>query len=110
MRANCQACSALYAGARKTLADPVPVGSVRGDSVAQEYVWDTTASAWVLSGEYVYGLGVDNGNAARCLDEAALRHIARLSGGHHDGVTGAMATLWPRHGRLRHTARLHLGV
>lgn len=69
----------------------IPQGGVEtryvydGDSVVQEYVFDDGESEWVLAGEYAHGVGVDNGNASRCLRRSLrLRRVRR----HHDAAHG----------------------
>jgi YD repeat-containing protein len=53
-----------------------------GQAVIEEY-----EGADALKREYIYGPGVDNGNASRCLDEVPLRRVSRLGGGdYHDGA------------------------
>ena len=37
-----------------------------GDSVIEEYEWNTQTLSWDLAVVYVYGIGTDNGNAGRC--------------------------------------------
>lgn len=52
-----------------------------GQHVIEEY-----EGADILKREYVYGPGIDNGNASRCLDEAPLRRVSRHGGDYHDGA------------------------